>query len=130
MCYYLLSWVVTILTGHITNVSLQLPIVINNDRHAIKASSSGSKSAVKYTAKASKSDNDILEKPNSNIGEHVNGEEIDETVKNVVIEPKRAAKIHDFCFGIPYGKFHLVLINLNIFSELFLIKFRKDKKTK
>ncbi|KAI3677946.1 hypothetical protein L6452_37220 [Arctium lappa] len=79
----------------------QLLTVMNSDQHSIKASSSGSKSAVKYTASASNSDNDILEKPYSNIEEYVNGEEIDEPVQ--VSEPKKAAKIHDFCFGIPYG---------------------------
>ncbi|XP_024981251.1 protein FATTY ACID EXPORT 1, chloroplastic [Cynara cardunculus var. scolymus] len=79
----------------------QLLTVMNSDQHAIKAFSSGSKSAVKYRASASKSDNDILEKPYSNIEEYVNGEEVDEPVQ--VSEPKKAAKIHDFCFGIPYG---------------------------
>ncbi|KAJ9565384.1 hypothetical protein OSB04_001350 [Centaurea solstitialis] len=75
--------------------------VINSDQHAIKASNSRIKLAVKYTASASKSDNDILEKPYPNIEEYVNGEEIDEPVQ--VSVPKKSAKIHDFCFGIPYG---------------------------
>nr|XP_043636274.1 protein FATTY ACID EXPORT 1, chloroplastic [Erigeron canadensis] len=73
----------------------QLSTVINSDRHAIKASRSGSKLTVKYIAKASQSDNDILVKPNSSVEEYVNGKEID--------QPERASKIHDFCFGIPYG---------------------------
>lgn len=83
--------------------SSQLQYVMNSDQHAIKASISGSKLAAKYVAKASQSDNDILEKPNSHLEEYVNGEKIDEPIQSVDTEPKRAAKIHDFCFGIPYG---------------------------
>ncbi|XP_021988756.1 protein FATTY ACID EXPORT 1, chloroplastic isoform X2 [Helianthus annuus] len=60
---------------------------------------SGSKSALKYTTKASKSDNDLLEKPSSNVEEYDAGV----LTQHVDSEPKRAAKIHDFCFGIPYG---------------------------
>ncbi|MFS7977917.1 putative TMEM14 family protein [Helianthus anomalus] len=60
---------------------------------------SGSKSALKYATKASKSDNDLLEKPSSNVEEYDAGE----PTQHVDSEPKRAAKIHDFCFGIPYG---------------------------
>ncbi|KAI7726265.1 hypothetical protein M8C21_008609 [Ambrosia artemisiifolia] len=75
-------------------VRLQLQTAIN---------CSGSKSALKYTARASKSDNDLLEKPTSNVEEYVNGENVVEPTQHVDTEPKRAAKIHDFCFGIPYG---------------------------
>ncbi|KAI3667368.1 hypothetical protein L6452_42424 [Arctium lappa] len=78
-------------------------MVVRNDGHAIKASSLESKSALSNTAAASKSHNDILVKPNSSTVEYVNGEEIGEPVQHVVTEPKRTAKIHDFCFGIPYG---------------------------
>ncbi|KAL8261610.1 hypothetical protein R6Q59_025659 [Mikania micrantha] len=82
----------------------QLQTAIKSDQHAIKAYSSCSKSALKYAAKASKSDNDLLEKPNSNVEEYVNGEDVSEPIQqHVDTEPKRAAKIHDFCFGIPYG---------------------------
>lgn len=81
----------------------QVPIFMSSDQHVITAFSLGSKSAMKYIVKASESDNDILEKPYSNIEEHVNGEDVGEPVEKDVIEPKRAAKIHDFCFGIPYG---------------------------
>ncbi|KAK9065706.1 hypothetical protein SSX86_015107 [Deinandra increscens subsp. villosa] len=82
----------------------QSPTAINSDCHSLKASSSSSKSALKYTAKASKSDNDILEKPNSNVEEYVNGGvDAGEPMQHADTEPKRAARIHDFCFGIPYG---------------------------
>lgn len=79
----------------------QLRIV--NDRHAIKVSSSGSRPALKFTAKSSKSDNNILDKPLSNIEDNVNEDKISQPVENAVTEPVKAAKIHDFCFGIPYG---------------------------
>ncbi|PWA55909.1 hypothetical protein CTI12_AA425220 [Artemisia annua] len=81
----------------------QLRIVMNSDRLAMKVSSSGSRPALKFTAKSSKSDNDILDKPLSNIEDNVNEDEISEPVENAVTEPVKAAKIHDFCFGIPYG---------------------------
>ncbi|XP_076904847.1 protein FATTY ACID EXPORT 1, chloroplastic-like [Bidens hawaiensis] len=81
----------------------QLQTAINSDGHAIKAFGSGSKSGLKYTTKASKSDNDLLEKPDSNVEEYVNGKDVSEPTQHVDTEPKRAAKIHDFCFGIPYG---------------------------
>ncbi|KAI3760689.1 hypothetical protein L1987_51087 [Smallanthus sonchifolius] len=81
----------------------QLQTAINSDRHAIKAFSSDSKSALKYTVKASKSENELLEKPDSNVEECVDGEDVGEPIQHVDTEPPRAAKIHDFCFGIPYG---------------------------
>lgn len=98
---------------------------MSSDQHVITAFSLGSKSAMKYIVKASESDNDILEKPYSNIEEHVNGEDVGEPVEKDVIEPKRAAKIHDFCFGIPYGKFHLVLIFIESFYTLLFLQSSK-----
>ncbi|KAL8225416.1 hypothetical protein R6Q57_017973 [Mikania cordata] len=88
---------------HLLCFKYQLQAAIVSDRHAKKAYSSCSKSALKYAVKASKSDNDLLEKPNSNVEEYVNGEDVSEPIQHVDTEPKRAAKIHDFCFGIPYG---------------------------
>jgi hypothetical protein len=78
---------------------------MNNDGSTIKASSLQSRTALKHTAAASKSHNDILGKANSSTVEYVNGEEINEPVENVISEKPRSAKIHDFCFGLPYGEF-------------------------
>ncbi|XP_023741495.1 protein FATTY ACID EXPORT 1, chloroplastic [Lactuca sativa] len=79
-------------------------MVMNNDGHAIKAySSESSGSALYHRAAASKSHNDIVVKANSSTVEVVNGEEINEPEEHVVSEQKRSAKIHDFCFGLPYG---------------------------
>lgn len=75
-------------------------MMMNNDGHSIKASSFESSSAINHI---SKSHNDILGKPNSSTVEYVNGDEISEPVENVISEKQRSAKIHDFCFGIPYG---------------------------
>lgn len=88
---------------------------MNNDGHAIKAySSESSGSALYHRAAASKSHNDIVVKANSSTVEVVNGEEINEPEEHVVSEQKRSAKIHDFCFGLPYGEFFL-LLHLMIF---------------
>ncbi|XP_071737615.1 protein FATTY ACID EXPORT 1, chloroplastic-like [Rutidosis leptorrhynchoides] len=89
--------------SHPTLIPSQLPVFMNSDRHVVATFSSNRKSAVKYITMTSKSENDILENPNSSMEERVNGEIVDGQVEKVVIEPKRAAKIHDFCFGIPYG---------------------------
>ncbi|KAJ0610987.1 putative RNA-directed DNA polymerase [Helianthus annuus] len=79
----------------------QLMVVMMNNinGHAIKASTLESKSALNRTLK---SHNAILGKPNSSTTEYVNGEEISEPTENVISE-QRSAKIHDFCFGLPYG---------------------------
>ncbi|KAB1222386.1 hypothetical protein CJ030_MR2G005202 [Morella rubra] len=57
------------------------------------ASSYESKARLSHTADASKS-------PEDGGGKSGRGEPIQE---NGVVQQKRAAKIHDFCFGIPYG---------------------------
>lgn len=76
--------------------------MINSHGHAIKSSTLESKSALNHRIR---SHNDILGKPNSSAVEYVNGEEVNEPVENVNTEKQRSAKIHDFCFGIPYGEF-------------------------
>ncbi|KAJ9543863.1 hypothetical protein OSB04_023570 [Centaurea solstitialis] len=95
-------------------------MVANNNGHAIKAFSLESKLALNHTAAASKSHNDVLVNPNSSTVEYVNGEEIGEPVQHVVTEPKRAAKIHDFCFGIPYGECLFLLVDY-LLQQLFTV---------
>ncbi|KAC9819664.1 hypothetical protein E3N88_45212 [Mikania micrantha] len=73
--------------------------MIKNIVHAIKASTFESKLALIHTIK---SHNDILGKPNSSTVEYVYEEEIGKPAENVISE-QRSAKIHDFCFGLPYG---------------------------
>ncbi|GJS20882.1 hypothetical protein Tco_0449514 [Tanacetum coccineum] len=50
--------------------------------------------------------------------DNVNGDAISESVENAVIEPVRVAKIHDFCFGIPYGsKLRFPFIGTNWYAK-------------
>lgn len=91
-------------------------MVMNNDGQAIKAFSSESGLDLNHATFASKSHNEILVKSNSSAVEYVNGEEISEPVENVVSEQKRSAKIHDFCFGLPYGG---IVFSGGIFGFIF-----------
>ncbi|KAJ0782587.1 putative TMEM14 family protein [Helianthus annuus] len=74
------------------NFMSQVLMMNNINGHAIKASTLESKPALNRTLK---SHNAILG--------NVNGEEISEPTENVISEQQRSAKIHDFCFGLPYG---------------------------
>ncbi|KAJ4896063.1 hypothetical protein Rs2_22857 [Raphanus sativus] len=61
-------------------------------------------SSLSYTAEVSKPF--VVKTSNSTVDESATGKEIiSEPVEEHVAptQPKRAAKIHDFCFGIPYG---------------------------
>ncbi|GAB4846930.1 hypothetical protein Ancab_025940 [Ancistrocladus abbreviatus] len=83
---------------------LELSVVMRLEGHNFESPSSGNKASLSYTADLSRSsvqgtENSYLtteEQVEENIG--VNG-----SVKSSVTEQKRAAKIHDFCFGIPFG---------------------------
>lgn len=99
----------------------QVLMMMNNDGRAIKGYSLESRSALTYTAAASKSHSDILKKPHSSTVDYVNGEEIGEPVENVISKQQRSAKIHDFCFGIPFGEL-LCLLVLGTFGD-FLMPF-------
>ncbi|XP_071686532.1 protein FATTY ACID EXPORT 1, chloroplastic-like isoform X2 [Rutidosis leptorrhynchoides] len=85
-------------------------MMMNNDGRAIKASGLEFRPALNHT---SKGHFDVLGKASSSTTEYVNGEEIDreeinEPVEDSVSEQQRSAKIHDFCFGIPYGGIVLI----------------------
>ncbi|MFS7904064.1 putative TMEM14 family protein [Helianthus anomalus] len=86
--------------SHLQILPSKVLMMNNINGHAIKASTLESKSALNRTLK---SHNAILGKPNSSTTEYVNGEEISEPPENVISEQQRSAKIHDFCFGLPYG---------------------------
>ncbi|XP_076955036.1 protein FATTY ACID EXPORT 1, chloroplastic-like [Bidens hawaiensis] len=86
--------------SHLHILRSKVLMMVNNNGHAIKASTLENKSAPNYRIK---SHNDILGKPNSSTVEYVNGEEVSEPAENKIAEKQRSAKIHDFCFGIPYG---------------------------
>ncbi|CAI9765649.1 unnamed protein product [Fraxinus pennsylvanica] len=79
-------------------------IVRSIDGHGTDASNSETKTASLYTADDSKSLNGRMEKSHPIIQENVAGEAMNAHIQEqVVSQPKRAAKIHDFCLGIPFG---------------------------
>ncbi|CAA2986639.1 Hypothetical predicted protein [Olea europaea subsp. europaea] len=79
-------------------------IVRSIDGHGTDVSNSETKTALRYTADDSKSLNGRMEKSHSITQEHVAGKDTNEPMlEQVVSQPKRAAKIHDFCLGIPFG---------------------------
>lgn len=74
------------------------------------ASSSEIKTSVSYTAGASNSQGEGIANSYPDFQDvsvkSGTGEPVQE---NGVIEQQRAAKIHDFCFGIPFGEFVSIL---------------------
>ena len=74
--------------------------------HGTDATSSEIKTTLSYTADASKLHVEGTSKSYPDIEEDVTGNlgSSEPMEENGVIQQKRAAKIHDFCFGIPYGK--------------------------
>ncbi|KAL8120858.1 hypothetical protein AgCh_017872 [Apium graveolens] len=74
----------------------------------IAVSCSESKATVSYTKEDPVvSNNGISENIYSEEEEHANENLTSDSVDDVVAEDKKGAKIHDFCFGIPYGGFVL-----------------------
>ncbi|KAH0918868.1 protein FATTY ACID EXPORT 1, chloroplastic isoform X2 [Brassica rapa] len=65
---------------------------------SVDGNSSETPASLSYTAEVSKPFVEKTSKPYSSVDETATSKEHVDTV-----QPKRAAKIHDFCFGIPYG---------------------------
>ena len=85
---------------------IQFLVVMSKDERATDISNSGIKTALSYTDGAPKSHNgrslivdSTAEEPVAIKGE---SEPVEEPIATQQI---RAAKIHDFCLGIPFGKF-------------------------
>ncbi|CAF2112476.1 hypothetical protein Bca4012_095506 [Brassica carinata] len=75
-------------------------------RSVVDGNSSETPASLSYAAEVSKPFVENTTKPYSGVDESATGKEvITESVEEHVAstQPKRAAKIHDFCFGIPYG---------------------------
>lgn len=72
---------------------------------SVDGNSSETPASLSYTAEVSKPVVEKTSKPYSTVDETAtNKESITEPVEeDVATQPIRAAKIHDFCFGIPYG---------------------------
>ncbi|KAK3039628.1 hypothetical protein RJ639_027219 [Escallonia herrerae] len=82
---------------------LKVSGVMSHDHQGTDISSSEGKATLSYVADASKSHDEISSKLYPSIGEHENEKGISDPAPHTVTEQKRAAKIHDFCFGIPFG---------------------------
>lgn len=78
-------------------------VVMSHDGHGIQTSSSKSKAILRYTTRALKSQNETPENPYSSTEEYINGGDTSVPIQQVVTEQKKSARIHDFCFGIPFG---------------------------
>lgn len=79
-------------------------VVYASDGTGEGISGSQTKTTLKYTPDASRSHIEGSAKSYASTEENVNGKGISEPAEQQVItEHKGAAKIHDFCFGIPFG---------------------------
>lgn len=83
----------------------QVGVVYASDGTGEGISGSQTKTTLKYTPDASRSHIEGSAKSYASTEENVNGKGISEPAEQQVItEHKGAAKIHDFCFGIPFGE--------------------------
>jgi len=79
-------------------------VVYASDATGKGISGSQSKTTLSYTSDTSRSHIEGSAKSYASTEENVTGKAISEPIQQqVVTEQKRAAKIHDFCFGIPFG---------------------------
>lgn len=79
-------------------------IAMSNDEHGTDESSLKSRTTLSYATDSSKSHNGTSSNSYSAPEEYVTAKEINESVQeNSGSQPKKAAKIHDFCLGIPFG---------------------------
>ncbi|KAJ8534239.1 hypothetical protein K7X08_007563 [Anisodus acutangulus] len=79
-------------------------ISMNNDGLSADGSSLESRTTLSYATDSSKSLNGTSSNSYSAPEEDVTRKEINEPVQeNSSSQPKKAAKIHDFCLGIPFG---------------------------
>ncbi|KAM7271779.1 hypothetical protein ACFE04_030993 [Oxalis oulophora] len=86
------------------NNNLKLSVVMSLPGKGADTSNLENKDSLKYTAESPISPVVGTNKSFSTIEENFNGNTVVEPEQEGgVSEPKRAAKIHDFCFGIPYG---------------------------
>ncbi|KAK6916068.1 TMEM14 family, partial [Dillenia turbinata] len=83
----------------------KLTIRMSLDGHGTETSRTQSKTNVSYTSDASRSYIQQTVKPQPASEDHLAGNIalVEEAQEPIAIQKKRAAKIHDFCFGIPFG---------------------------
>ncbi|XP_021724203.1 protein FATTY ACID EXPORT 1, chloroplastic-like [Chenopodium quinoa] len=86
----------------------KLSVVRSVEGQDAETSSSGNMPKLSYAADLSSPTVEPVEKSYPETEEHVNGKiGGNGTLIPDVVEQKKAAKIHDFCFGIPFGGFVL-----------------------
>ncbi|XP_051149483.1 protein FATTY ACID EXPORT 1, chloroplastic [Andrographis paniculata] len=83
--------------------NLKVLNVASNDGHSTQVSSLDNKTSPDYVEDASNLHKGSSIKSNSPTESFAAGGSNGHLQESVVTEPKRAAKIHDFCFGIPFG---------------------------
>ena len=88
---------------------IQLSVVMSLDSHDTNTAGSDTKKTLSYAADASKLHVEEKKYSYSTKDGH-DAEKIGfgEATQESVHQPKRTAKIHDFCLGIPFGKCFLV----------------------
>lgn len=92
----------------IVGVTFQSWVVMSVDGRGANTPSSEIKTTLSYTADKSKPYVEGTAESYPTVEEHTAGVGVDERVQeNGVSQQSRGAKIHDFCFGIPYGELTL-----------------------
>ncbi|XP_010523644.1 PREDICTED: protein FATTY ACID EXPORT 1, chloroplastic [Tarenaya hassleriana] len=80
-------------------------VVRSIDGNSSRTAGSENRTSLSYTAEVSDPFGEKTTEPFSTLDENVTSKRdtVVSAEQHVVTEQKRAAKIHDFCFGIPYG---------------------------
>ncbi|OMO70248.1 hypothetical protein CCACVL1_19045 [Corchorus capsularis] len=78
-------------------------VVMSVDGRGTEATSSELKTTLSYAAEESKPFIEEATKSYPHAEGHVPDSSSEPVGEHGIVQPKRAAKIHDFCFGIPYG---------------------------
>ncbi|KAK6280073.1 hypothetical protein POUND7_020340 [Theobroma cacao] len=87
----------------LTASNFQSFVVMSVDGHGAEATSSELKTKQRFAVEGSKPFIEESTKSYLNVEGHVPESTNEPIEEHNIIQPKRAAKIHDFCFGIPYG---------------------------
>lgn len=75
------------------------------EAHDLENSSSGNMPKLSYATDLSSSNVEMVENSYTAVEEHANGKiGVNWPPNLIVVKKKNTAKIHDFCFGIPFGE--------------------------
>jgi len=84
----------------------QFSVAMSLEGHDAGASGSGDNPSLKYTADLTSSSVDVATESFPAVEEHANGKIGANGPPNPIVSEKEGtAKIHDFCFGIPFGEY-------------------------